>query len=1109
MSLSTPFIERPVATTLLTIGIALAGIFAFNQLPVSPLPQVDFPTISVMAQMPGASPQTMAETVATPLERHLGVIADVTEMTSSSTVGSTRISLQFDLNRNIDGAARDVQAAINAARADLPSSLRTNPNYRKVNPADAPIAILALTSDTLTPGQIYDAASTVLTPALSQLDGIGQVSIGGSSLPAVRVELNPLALFKYGIGLEDVRAALSSANAHSPKGAVEQGTQHFQIYTNDQASAAADYLPLVVAYRNGAAVHLPDIADVSDSVENLRNQGLANGKPAVLVILYRQPNANIIDTVDRVTAALPQLKASIPRGIDVNMAMDRTTTIRASLHDVETALAISICLVILVVFVFLRSPRATLIPAVAVPVSLVGTLGAMYLMGFSLDNLSLMALTVSTGFVVDDAIVVLENIERHLEDGIGRREAALRGAREVGFTVLSMSLSLIAVFVPILLMGGIVGRLFREFAMTLSVAIMISLAVSLTTTPMMCAFVLRRERGGHGRLYYASERVFDAMLNFYDRTLSAALRAPGMVMLVLLVTVCLNVFLFYEVPKGFFPQQDTGRMIGGLQADQAISFQLMRQKLQQFIGIIREDPSVDSVVGFTGGGQTNSGFVFVALKPLAQRQLSVDQVIARLRGKLNQVAGARLFLQAVQDIRVGGRSSSAQYQYTLQGDSLEELNAWSPKVAAEMEKIPELSDVNSDQQNHGLETDLVIDRPTAARLGLTTSQIDNTLYDAFGQRQVSVIYAARNQYHVVMEVSPRFWQSPDMLKQIYVSSTGGSVKGAASTNAVAGTVAAPTPAKTRGGGAASATTAAATVASDAARNQATNALANTGHNAASTGAPVSTFSETMVPLAAFAKYAPGATPLAVNHQGLFVATTISFNLKAGASLSQATAAVDQAMARLHVPATIHGNFQGTAQVFQQSLNNEPVLIAAALLAVYIVLGVLYESYVHPITILSTLPSAGVGAVLALMLTGTEFSIIALIGVILLIGIVKKNAIMMIDFALVAEREEGLNSHEAIYRASLLRFRPIMMTTLAAMLGAMPLAIGFGEGAELRRPLGISIVGGLLVSQALTLYTTPVIYLYLDRFRLWATRRRPGAPPLAGRLPGGQAPEPGE
>src|SRR5579863_3116584 len=1103
MSLSTPFIERPVATTLLTIGIALAGLFAFNSLPVAPLPQDKIPTISVTATMPGASAEVMSETVATPLERHLGVIANVTEITSSSTVGSTRITLQFDLNRNIDGAARDVQAAINGARVDLPSSLRTNPSYRKVNPADAPIAILALTSDTLPQGQIYDAASTVLTPALSQIDGIGQVTIGGSSLPAVRVELNPLALFKYGIGLEDVRAALSSANAHSPKGAIEQSDQHFQIYTNDQATKASQYRPLVIAYRNGAAVRLPDVATVTDSVENLRNQGLADGQPSVLVILYRQPNANIIDTVDRITASLPQLEASIPHGISVRMMMDRTTTIRASLHDVETTLVIAICLVILVVFAFLRNVRAVLIPTVAVPVSLLGTFGAMFLMGYSLDNLSLMALTISTGFVVDDAIVVLENVTRHIEAGMGRRQAALQGAREVGFTVLSMSVSLIAVFVPILLMGGIVGRLFREFAVTLSVAIMISLVISLTTTPMMCAFVLRRQPEQHGRLYRWTEWFFDAMLGFYDRSLVAALRRPLQVMLILFVTVCLNIFLFYEVPKGFFPQQDTGRMIGGIQADQSISFQLMKQKLQRFIAIIRQDPAIQSVVGFTGGGQTNSGFIFAALKPLAARKLSVDQVIGRLRPKLNQVPGARLFLQAVQDIRVGGRPSNAQYQFTLQGDSLAELSDWAPKITAAMEKLDILTDVNSDQQQHGLETDLVIDRPTAARLGLTTGQIDSTLYDAFGQRQVSVIYAARNQYHVVMEVDPRFWQSPDMLKQIYVSSTGGSVNGTAGTNAVAGTVAAST--------AANATTAsskAATVASDAARNQSMNALASTGKSAssASTGAPVSTFGETMVPLAAFSHYGTGTTPLAVNHQGLFVASTTSFNLKAGASLSEATLAVNRLMAQLHVPSTIHGTFAGTAAVFQKSLSNEPVLIAAALLAVYIVLGVLYESYVHPITILSTLPSAGVGAVLALMLANTEFSIIALIGVILLIGIVKKNAIMMIDFALIAERENKLSSREAIHQAAVLRFRPIMMTTMAALLGAVPLAIGSGEGSEMRRPLGISIVGGLLVSQALTLYTTPIIYLYLDRFRLWAQQRWT---PRGRRLPRGPVTQPGE
>jgi len=1100
MSLSTPFIERPVATTLLTIGMALAGAFAFFKLPVSPLPQIDFPTISVFAQMPGASPETMATTVATPLERHLGVIADVTEMTSSSTVGSSRITLQFGLSRNIDGAARDVQAAINAARVDLPTSLRTNPTYRKVNPADAPVLILSLTSDTRTRGQTFDAASTILQPALSQIEGIGQVTIGGSAAPAVRVEINPLALFKYGIGLEDVRAALASANAHSPKGAVDDDSRHFQIYTNDQATKPEDYQPLVIAYRNGAAVRLSDVAVVEEGPENLRNAGLANGKPAVLVILYRQPGGNIIETVDRVYAMLPQLRASLPSDIELDVANDRTTTIRSSLADVERTLVISIGLVILVVFLFLRNPRATLIPSVAVPVSLIGTCGAMYLLGYSLDNLSLMALTISTGFVVDDAIVVLENITRHIEAGMARREAALLGASEVGFTVLSMSVSLIAVFVPILLMGGLVGRLFREFAMTLSVAILISLVVSLTTTPMMCAYlVTHRPPEQRSRWYVAGERVFDAMVNFYDRTLQRALRRPGLVMVILLLTVCLNVYLFILIPKGLFPTQDTGRLIGGIQADQSISFQSMREKLKEFVKIVRQDPATQSVVGFTGGGQTNSGFLFVALKPLAERELSVEQVMGRLRGKLARVPGARLFLQPVQDIRVGGRQSNALYQYTLQGDNLADLYNWAPKVTTALEQLPELTDVNSDQQQKGLETDLVIDRPTAARLGITAAQIDNTLYDAFGQRFASTIYAPRNQYHVVMEVAPQFWQSPDTLDRIYISTAGGAVKGTQGTNAIAGTVTAKTTP-----GTANASSTAAQIAGDAARNQATNALANTGHGATSTGAAVSTAHENMVPLSAVAHYEPGNTPLAVNHQGLFVASTISFNLKPGVSLSDATLAIERAMAQLHVPSTISGNFQGAAQLFQQSLANEPMLIAAALLAVYIVLGVLYESYIHPITILSTLPSAGVGAVLALMLFNIEFSIIALIGVILLIGIVKKNAIMMIDFALAAERNEGLASREAIYRASLLRFRPILMTTMAAMLGAVPLAVGFGEGSELRRPLGISIVGGLLVSQVLTLYTTPVIYLYLDRFRLWAQQRWGGR-----RRPRGRVAESGE
>jgi len=1079
MSLSTPFIRRPVATTLLTFGIAAAGAVAFFHLPVSPLPQVDFPTISVRAQLPGASPEIMATSVATPLERHLGQIANVSEMTSSSSVGSARINLQFGLDRDINGAARDVQAAINAARADLPASLRSNPTYRKVNPADAPILILALTSDTLQQGEIYDAATTVLAQKLSQVEGIGEVTVGGSSLPAVRVELNPQALAKYGIGLEDVRASLASANAHSPKGAIEVKDRHYQIYDNDQASRADEYKSLIVAYRNGSPVHLADVGEVIDSVENLRNAGLANGKRSVLVILYRQPGANIIDAVDRVRSLLPELQASISPAIDITVAVDRSTTIRASLSDVERTLMIAIGLVILVVFGFLRSPRATLIPTVAVPVSLVGTFGAMYLLGYSLDNLSLMALTVATGFVVDDAIVVLENISRHIEAGMSRVQAAIQGAAEVGFTVLSMSTSLIAVFIPILLMGGIIGRMFREFAVTLSVAILVSLAVSLATTPMMCASLLRtpaRER--HGRLYHASERMFAAALRGYEHTLGFALRHPRAILLVFFVTIGLNFYLFTVIPKGFFPQQDTGRLTGNIQADQSISFQLMRQKLVQFISIIQKDPAIDTVVGFTGGGQTNSGFVFASLKPLSERGISADQVIARLRRELAQVPGATLFLQAVQDIRVGGRQANAQYQYTLHADNLTELNEWAPKILAALQQTPQLVDVNSDQQNKGLETDLVIDRDTASRLGLSASQIDNALYDAFGQRQVSTIYNPRNQYHVIMEVAPQFWQSPDSLKDVYVSTSGGSVGGVQATNAVAGTVRSKAQ-----------TPAVASVAADAARNQALNAIGNTGRGAVSTGAAVSTSQERMVPLSAFTHFGPGNTPLAVNHDGLFVATTISFNLAPGVSLSDAVSAVTAAMNRIGVPASIHGSFQGTARAFQQSLANEPYLILAALIAVYVVLGILYESFVHPLTILSTLPSAGIGAVLALMMFQTEFSIMALIGVILLIGIVKKNAIMMIDFALDAERSRGLSSQQAIYEACILRFRPIMMTTMAAMLGAIPLAIGFGEGGEIRRPLGISIVGGLIVSQMLTLCTTPVIYLYLDRFRLWCRGAR--------------------
>jgi len=1095
VKLSETFIRRPVATVLLTFGVTLAGAIAFFHLPVAPLPQVDLPTISVQAQMPGASPEVMATSVATPLERHLGTIADVSEMTSSSGNGSTRITLQFGLDRDIDGAARDVQAAINAARADLPANLRSNPTYRKVNTADAPVLILALTSDTLSRGQIYDAATTVLEQKFSQVEGVGEVDIGGGALPAVRVELNPGALFKYGIGLEDIRAALNAANAHSPKGAIEEGRFHFQIYDNDQSRQASDYQDLVVAYRNGGAVRLTDVADVIDSVENVRNAGIANGKPSILVIIYRAPNANIIDTVDRVKDLIPELKASISPAIDISVAVDRSTTIRASLADIERTLVIASCLVIMVVFLFLRNGRATLIPSIAVPVSLIGTFGIMYLLGFSIDNLSLMALTVATGFVVDDAIVVLENITRHMEGGMGRFAAALKGAREVGFTVLSMSLSLVAVFIPIILMGGLVGRFFREFGITLSVAVLVSLAVSLSLTPMMCARILRPAQGAahEGRFLGAAARAFDAMLHGYDRSLRWALAHPLSVMVVLAATVALNVYLFAAVPKGIFPQQDTGRVVGGIQADQAISFQLMQQKLAQFINIVHSDPAVDSVVGFTGGGAANSGFVFISLKPLSQRNVSADQVIARLRRQLGQVPGASLFLQAVQDFRTGGRQSNAQYQYTLQAETTDELNAWAPKILAAMQQLPELSDVNTDQQNKGLESDLVIDRATAARLGITASQIDNTLYDAFGQRQVSVIYNPLNQYHVVMELAPQYWQNPETLKDIYISKSGGAVGGVQSSNAVAGTV---TSAK--------AASSAQTVAADQARNAATNSISLTGHGSASTGAAVSPVAETMIPLAAVAHFAPGSTPLSVAHQGLFVASTISFNLAAGAALSDADAAISQVLPKLGAPATIRGTFQGTAQVYQQSLATEPYLVLAAIAAVYIVLGVLYESYVHPITILSTLPSAGVGAVLALMAAGTQFTLIALIGVILLIGIVKKNAIMMIDFALDAERSRGLASRQAIYEACLLRFRPIMMTTMAALLGAVPLAFGFGEGGELRRPLGLSIVGGLIVSQMLTLYTTPVVYLYLDRFRHWAQRRWLGAKPGLASNPAGAA-----
>ena len=1116
MNISAPFISRPVATFLLTFAIALAGLLGFSKLPVSPLPQVDFPTISVSATLPGASPNTVATSVAEPLERHLGQIADVTEMTSQSGIGQARITLQFDITRDIDGAARDVQAAINAAAADLPANLPSNPTYRKVNPADAPILILALTSKTLTQGQMYDAASNILAQRLSQLSGVGNVVIGGSTLPAVRVELNPQALYKYGIGLEDVRAALASANANSPKGTIDDGNRRYQIYTNDQANVAADYLPLVIAYRNGAAIRLSDVAEVQDSVQDLRNLGMSNGQPSVLVILFRQPNANIIETIDNVTAELPRLEAAMPADMNVNIAIDRSTTIRASLHDTEMTLVMAVILVTIVVYLFLRNLPATLIPSVAVPISIFGTFGAMYLLGYSLDILSLMALTIATGFVVDDAIVVLENISRHLEEGMPRMQAAFRGAREVGFTVLSISLSLIAVFIPILLMGGILGRLFREFTVTLSIAILVSLVISLTTTPMMCALFLRT------RAAQQAERrpgIFERLRHGYGRTLTWALRHSFLVLVVFIGAICLNVALYIVVPKGFFPQQDTGRLVGSLQADQSISFQLMSRKLRQMMDIVRQDPAVENVVGYTGVGsggggnaQINTGNVFVSLKPLSER-VSVDQVIARLRPKLAQVPGGRLYLAAVQDLRAGGRQSNAQYQYTLQSENVEDLYTWTPKLVDALEHSAVLADVSSDQQQRGLETYLDMDRDTTARLGISPLQIDNTLYDAFGQRQVSVIYSAINQYHVVMEIEPRYTQYPDSLKDVYVSLSGATPPGTSTTNApggavvaasTIGTVATPTTTATSNAATAVpvATTSSASAATSAnalaARNAAINALANTGHGSTSAGAAVSTTLETMIPLAAVSHYRPGHTPLSVNHQGLFVASTISFNLQPGKSLGEASDEINAAIASINMPSSIRGVLAGTAQLFQQSLSKEPILILTAIAAVYILLGILYESYIHPITILSTLPSAGVGAILALIVFHVEFDIIGLIGVILLIGIVKKNAIMMIDFAIEAKRARNLSSYDAIFEACLLRFRPIMMTTSAAILGAIPLALSFGNGGEIRRPLGISIVGGLLISQLLTLYTTPVLYLYMDRLSGWSLRTRQR---VLGQLPG--------
>ena len=1028
MNISAPFIARPVATTLITIGIALAGMLGYHFLPIAPLPQVDFPTISVSASLPGASPDTMAATVATPLERALGSIAGVTEITSRSSLGSSSVTLQFDLSRDINGAARDVQAAINAARTLLPSGLPSNPTYRKVNPADAPIMILALTSKTLTRGQMYDTASTVLAQRLAQVDGVGQVNVGGGALPAVRVELNPDKLAANGIALDQVRQAITNTNANRPKGAVEQGGRYWQVGANDQARTAAEYAPVVLSYRDGAALRLRDVAEVSDSVQDVRNYGASNGQPAILLFIQKEPGANIIETVAHVRELLPRLQASIPPAIELKVISDRTPTIRASLDEVQRAMAIAVGLVILVVLLFLRSWRATLLPAVAVPVSLAGTFGVMYLCGYSLDNLSAMALTVATGFVVDDAIVVLENITRYIEQGLTPVEAALRGAREIGFTVISISLSLVAVFIPILLMGGVVGRLFREFAVVLSASILVSMVVSLTTTPMMASRVLRaRPEPAHGaaprrqgRLARAAGRFNRALARGYRRSLMWTLRHQPVALLSLVAVIALNVHLYGVIPKTFFPQQDTGVLIGGVQADQGSSFEMMRKRVDRFMEIILSDPAVQNVNGSTGGGQRNSANFYITLKPLKERKVSADQVVNRLRDKMAHEPGANLFMVPVQDIRIGGRQANAQYQFTLQADDLAVLREWEPRVRNALSNLPELTDVNTDQQDKGMQTSLVIDRDAAARLGISVSTIDTTLNNAFGQRQVGVIYNPLNQYRVVMELAPEYLQGPETLRKLYVTSSSGA----------------------------------------------------------------------QVPLSAFSRFETTNTPLSVNHQSGTPASTISFNLPEGVSLSQATDAINNAMAELGIPVSVRGTFAGTANAFQDALKSQPILIGAAIIAIYLVLGMLYESLVHPVTILSTLPSAGVGALLALMMFNTEFSIIALIGVILLIGIVKKNAIMMIDFAIARQRTTAhLTAGAAIFRAAKLRLRPILMTTFAAIFGAVPLAIGSGDGAELRQPLGIAIVGGLILSQLLTLYTTPVVFVMMERLRQRVMRRR--------------------
>jgi multidrug efflux pump len=1026
MNLSAPFIKRPAATTLLTAAVALSGVLAFQFLPVAPLPAVEMPTVSVHANLPGASPETMASSVATPLERQFGRIAGVTEMTSSSQLGTANVTLQFDLDRNADAAARDVEAAINAARGQLPANLPSNPGYWKMNPANAPIMMLALTSDVFDRGQMYDIADSILAQKLAQIEGVGQVHVMGSSRPAVRVQLNPHLLNAMGLNITDVATALQNANAHQAKGAIGDDRLYWQLSATDELFKAKEYAPLIVKYRNNSPVRLADIGDVLDSVEDTRNDGLDNGKPAIVMMITKQPDANIIDTVDHIKAVLPQLQGSVPPAMKLAIAQDRTTTIRASVHDVERTLLISVGLVVLVVFVFLRNVWATIIPGVAVPLSLLGTFGVMYLLGYSLNNLSLMALTVSTGFVVDDAIVVIENITRYLEMGWNPLRAALQGAREIGFTVLSMSTSLVAVFIPILLMGGIVGRLFREFAVTLTAAILISLVVSLTTTPMMCSKFLKAQHGRkHNRLYRISERGFELLHKSYAKSLAVVLTHPQLTLVITLVTIGVSVYLYIIVPKGFFPQQDTGQIGGNIVADQDISFTAMREKLHAFLKIVQADPAIDNVTGFTGGGTLNTASMWMQLKPLSERKVSADDVINRLRGKLARIPGATLFLMAGQDLHIGGRGSNSQYQFTLQADSLKDLNEWAPKLLTKLKTLPIILDANSDQQIHGLESELVINREAASRLGVNPLAVDSTLYSAFGQRQVSTMYTGINQYHVVMELMPEFQQSPDALNLLYV----------------------PT----------------------------------------ATGTPI--------PLSTFSHYKTVLNSLTVNHQGPFPSITISFALAPGIALSQAVDAVQQAQQDIGMPANVTAKFAGTAQVFQASLKNQPLLILAALLAVYVVLGILYESYIHPITILSTLPSAGVGALLALLIFRVELTVIAIIGIILLIGIVKKNAILMIDFALETERKQDISPKKAIYQACLLRFRPIMMTTMAALLGGLPLALGTGTGSEMRRPLGITIVGGLVLSQLLTLYTTPVVYFYLDRLQRWFGGKKQVSPRL--------------